>query len=65
MVKASSDKKLMRLHLNQWLGPVVYAYHPSYCGSINRMIMVQASLGIKRWLFSKITNIVIAQRLKW
>jgi hypothetical protein len=43
---ANPGKKFVRPHLNQWLGKVVHACHPSLLGSINRKITVQASLGI-------------------
>jgi hypothetical protein len=44
--QASLGKKLARPHLNQWLGVLMYAYHLSYVGSINRRIAVHAGLGI-------------------
>jgi hypothetical protein len=37
-----------RPHLNHWLGTVVHTYHPSYVGSINRRITVQAGSTIKQ-----------------
>jgi hypothetical protein len=43
-------------HLNQWLDVVEHTCHPSYSGSVNRMIEVHTSLGIKEDPISKITR---------
>jgi hypothetical protein len=45
--EVSPGKMLLRLHLNQGLGMVVCACHPSCAGSINSGIVVQGGLGIK------------------
>jgi hypothetical protein len=51
---ANLNKKVARTHLNQQkLGQVAHAYHPSYAGSINRMIMVQPSSSINSKPYSK------------
>jgi hypothetical protein len=51
--KASLGKKFSRSHLNQWLGAVACACHPSYAEKPNR-VTVQASPGIKQDPISKI-----------
>jgi hypothetical protein len=45
--KANLGKKFRILHLNQWLGEVVCACHPSYMGRTNKRITVQAGLSIQ------------------
>jgi hypothetical protein len=44
--KASSGRKLARLHLNQCLGALAHTCHSSYPGSMSRKNVVQASLCI-------------------
>jgi hypothetical protein len=56
MFNASPGKKFTRPHLNQGPGVVSHACQPSYVGSTNREIVVQASLGINKDPISKITN---------
>jgi hypothetical protein len=56
MFKASWGKKFRRSHLNQWLGPVVYACYLSYMGSTKRRIKVQVSLDIQGDCILNITN---------
>jgi hypothetical protein len=43
-------------HKNQWLGTIAHTCHPSYKGKHEWRITVQASLGIKGDLISKITS---------
>jgi hypothetical protein len=54
--EASLGKMFTRPHLSQWMDPVMCACHPSYMGSINRRIIIQANPSIKQGLISKITN---------
>jgi hypothetical protein len=49
-------KSMWDSHLNQWLCPVVYAYHSSYVEETIRRISVQAGMDIKWDLLSKITS---------
>jgi hypothetical protein len=45
--EARLGKKFMRFHLNQQLLAVARACHPSYKGSTNRRMSIQAALGTK------------------
>jgi hypothetical protein len=52
--EASLGKQFGRFHLNHYkLGIVVHICHPSYSGSVNRRIAIQANLGIKARPYSK------------
>jgi hypothetical protein len=46
----------MRLHFNPWQGMVMDTCHPSYIGSTNRRLTIQAISGIKPDPISKITK---------
>jgi hypothetical protein len=39
-LRPAQGKKLVRLHLNKWLGLVGCAFHLCYAGSLNRCVVV-------------------------
>jgi hypothetical protein len=43
-IEVQDSPKLLRSHFNHYLGMVVHACHPSYIGSINREVTVQAKM---------------------
>jgi hypothetical protein len=54
--EASLGKKFVKPHLNQWLGVVAHACYPSYVGSVNRRLTVQACPSLKQQPVSEITE---------
>jgi hypothetical protein len=52
--QSSNSKQRDHISANEKLGMVVYTYHPSYLGNVNRRIVVLAAQGIKARPYLKI-----------